>query len=281
MTLQDAPSQGSAPADLTGEPQVAPSAQPQTAPDSQAAPQEPPVAAPPPFSFAGRQFASQAEAEQYFQHTMRSAAGRLRTLQDQVAKIQTPPTPAPQAPVKQPYDREVYQELARTYGPDKAEAYRLEETQKFEREQLQASLDARLKPIEEATQQAALEARTVELFSRAKTVTDASGQLLFPEFSHDEAAQAIVKIWEELHPEQAITPAGIRFAVDIYRGRAARGMARSTPPPPARPAPSGQSVSPQSGGASFAPGTAPSSQHPMSAVPRSYKTDPITGERYI
>lgn len=281
MTLQDAPAQGSASADLTGEPQVAPQAS-QGTPESQVAPSEPSAPAPQPVVFAGRQFASQSEAERYFEHTLQSAAGRVRALKEQNAKLQTPPTPTTPQPEKQPFDREVYAELHRTYGADKAEAYRLEETQKFERARLQQTIDERLRPIEEANQQAQLEARTTELFSRAKTVADpATGQLLFPEFSHDEAAAAIVNIWQELHPEQAVTPAGIRIAVDIYRGRVARGMSRATPPAPARPAPSGQSVAPQSSGQGFAPGTAPTSQHSVTNVPRSVRVDPVTGERYI
>lgn len=204
----------------------------------------------------------------------------MRTLSEQIAKLQTPPPPAQPTVEAPPYDRAVYDELARTYGPDKAEAYRLDETQKYEQRKLQESLDARLKPIEEMTQRTEMENRTAALFSRAKEVKGPDGQLLFPEFSHDEASKAIVEIWTELHPEQAVTPAGIRMAVDIYRGRVALGMSRPLPPPPARPAPSGQSVAPSVGGPG--PGSAPGAPHnPATSIPRSLKVDPITGERFV
>lgn len=236
------------------------------------------------FVFAGRTFATQAEAEAFVMHNLKSQAGRIRAFERRLAESATAPqpqTPQPAPPENNEpqsgFDQTVYDELAAKYGRDAAERYRVDENLKHQRALTDYRIERELAPLREAREAQEIRDRTANLFSQARDVKDpSSGQLLFPEFQSPEASRAVLEIWNRFHPEHALTPAGIRDAVMIYRGSAFTAQTRAGSVPPSRPAPSGGAIPPSPGGSPAGTGR----PAPVLGLPRSLQTDALTGERF-
>lgn len=270
-------------AQVPTQPQATPGAmQPQT---ENTAPQAPAVPSQPVTLF-GRTFESSAQAEDYARHMVRSAENRnkaelerLRSVAMQTnapQPVQTQPQPQEPPPDDGAYDIQTYMLVKNQYGEEAAEHYRSKAIAASQRTFTEKMLADRLAPFEQNEEQRRVEEHAKGLFSKATEAVGSNGLPLLPELRNAAEAEAVVKIWQDLPPEFALTPQGVWNAVMSYRGLRSMQTGRPSLPPPSAPPPTGQSVDSGAGPmVGFQAG-----QPQQNNIPRQSTVNPITGERY-
>lgn len=222
--------------------------------------QETPAESAQPFSFAGKTYKSQAEAENF----LRTQSGRVDALTKRTADYaslthawmeyakglearangsapaQGNPGVAKGGPTEQSkpadpnewldgLDWEFYGRLAKQEGPEDAAFWLARQLAERQERILDERLNAKFAPIEQDRERHELTTRTQTVFEAVALRTGDDGSYLFPELASEDPAvgQAILDIWKTLPRDLQLTERGVVLAIAEYR------LANGGPPRPA------------------------------------------------
>lgn len=229
-----------------------------------------PEPAAPKFEFAGKEYASQAEAEQAFrsvigrQKHLEQTEGQLvkaaesargwhaeaQRLQAELAAMRSQPAAQPEAVKPEAntgVDWEMYAEIERV-AQEAGEPWK---ARKWLQDQIDAQRSAELAALRdeltapwreqqaEAEAQAARETAANALTESMAAQTNPDGSPTFPEFRDPNTAREVGALWVSLgnRPEDALTPGGAVAAVALYRLARSMNLPANPSPAPAPAAP--------------------------------------------